>query len=532
MTGLVTKSSPQMGWSKSTGPFTVRFILKRIFNYEVNVMDTATKRMLRAALEGNVPSKAPNSGTSNAVASKWDGLDVDIKYQGRAITLPNTPENMPLESAIEALERKLEDENQTFNVHEVIDAYPLDAAVAFTKAMTKLYGWASPKTVMTFFGPKPPSMLSVKTGYRDEDVVQCPMGAFKLPGVDEDVNTMIHPTMGFVVHAEIPKKSRHILLELATETRRIVREESIYRGKAIRLGVDNNGNLDTNTPPQFLNVSDTGEDALVFDDDIQEQINTNMLVPIKHTAVVRANRIPLKRGILLEGPYGTGKSLTARMVANAAEQNGWTFILIDKVQGLKTALEFGVRYAPAVVFAEDIDRVASERDEDANDLVNVIDGVNTKGSEIMTILTTNFAEKLNPVILRPGRLDAVISLRAPSAVTVKRLLKKYAGSLLTETTDIDGAAAELSGQIPASIRECVERAKLGMIGRGDTNLSDRDLTIAAQTMKNHLALLNKDTAAPSTAETLAKSLREVVNGGGEAIEDTHKKVVDLHERIM
>src|ERR1700682_4544066 len=94
----------------------------------------------------------------------WDKLEVPIEYAGRAITLPDDPSKMPLEQAREALDRRIKDEAQIFRLFETFDAFPHDAAVAFVKAMSKLYGWASPQTVMTFFGPKPPVMLSIKTG--------------------------------------------------------------------------------------------------------------------------------------------------------------------------------------------------------------------------------------------------------------------------------------------------------------------------------------------------------------------------------
>ena len=57
----------------------------------------------------------------------WDKLDIGIEYEGRAIKLPGDPANMPTEKAIEALERKLADDNQVYDMEEVIDAYPLDA---------------------------------------------------------------------------------------------------------------------------------------------------------------------------------------------------------------------------------------------------------------------------------------------------------------------------------------------------------------------------------------------------------------------
>jgi transitional endoplasmic reticulum ATPase len=286
-------------------------------------------------------------------------------------------------------------------------------------------------------------------------------------------------------------------------------------------------------PPEFLDVSDISESDVLFSDDIKHQIDVNVLVPMKQTAKCRKLKIPLKRGILLEGPYGTGKSLTARMAAKVAQDNGWTFVLLDKVQGLRTALEFANRYSPAVVFAEDIDRIATLRDENANDLINTIDGVVSKRAEIMTILTTNFAENLNPVILRPGRLDAVISLRAPDAKTVERLVRHYAGSLLTPTEDLTNSGLELAGQIPASIRECVERAKLGMIGRREQTLIDADIVVAAQTMKNHLALLNRKQNDETDAQKLANSLKKVIgNGTHDTLAAVAKQVDELHDKIM
>lgn len=487
-----------------------------------------------------------NDEIANAEKAKkinWDRLDVGIQHEGRAITLPGEPGKMPLEKAVEALNRKIQDENQTFSFVEWIDTgHPLDAAVAFVKAMTRLYGFASPQTewIKTMFGSmkRPPTMMSIKTGPGYDDVIQCPIGQFALPGIAAPVNAQITSgpkgKMSFVVSSEARKKDRHVLLELITETRRILAAESIYKGKAIRFGVDIDGDVDMDTPPEFMNVSDTSEADLIFDYDIQDQINTSILVPIKATAACRKHRIPLKRGVLLEGPYGTGKSLTARMTAAVCERNGWTFVLLDRVQGLRTALEFANQYAPAVVFAEDIDRIASTRDESANDLINTIDGVVSKRSEVMTILTTNFADKLNPVILRPGRLDAVISLRAPSNEAVARLLKAYAGKLLPDGESTVKAAMELSGQIPASIRECVERAKLGMVGRGAATLSDSDLVVAAKTMKNHLALLNRDQQKQTYADKLAESLQAVVNGSKPTDEvgaNSRDKVSNRLERI-
>ena len=483
----------------------------------------------KTAIEANEAAKKVN----------WGRLDTQIDYYGKAITLPDDPTKMPLNSAIEALQRLQQQEMQEVRVHEVIDAYPLDAAVAFVKACKNLYGWAAPVTevVKTFFGTQknPPQIISVKTGHRDEDVVQCPIGDFKLPGVESTVRALIgdygkKDAKAFLIHALVRQKEKHILLELANETRRIVKEESIYRGKAIRLSVDYNGELDLSDPPTFLDVSQ--QNPLIFDDNIQRQIDDYIIVPLTKVNHCRRHGVSAQRKALLEGPFGTGKSEIMRHLAAICEQNGVTFILLDKIQGLKSALEFGVRYAPALVSGEDIDRITEVRDEEANDLVNTIDGVVSKTSKVMTVLTTNHVEKINQVMLRPGRLDVIISLRPPTDEAVKRLLMVFAGDLLSADADVSGAAKELSGQIPASIKECVERAKLSMIGRGDTKINDNDLVLAAQTMKNHLALLNREVAKETPAERLAKSLSEVVgNGSGDMLKSIKRIAEDTHETL-
>lgn len=485
--------------------------------------------------EQTIPQRLQREAEELEKAKKvnWDKLDMKVGYSGRVITLPEDPAKMPTKVAIATLQRLQRDEETEVQVHEVIDAYPLDAAVAFVKAMQRLYGWASPVPVPGFFGPKPPSYTGIKVGKGRADIVQCPFGGFMLPGVSKMIQTGIYNGgQNFVIHGVVLQKEKQIILELATETRRIVEAESIYKGKAVRISVDEEGNFTTANPPEFMDTDKVGEEDLVFNSETQDQINTNILVPIKNTARCLRESVPLKRGILLEGRYGTGKSLTAAMVARVCEQNGWTFILLNRVQGLRPALEFANRFAPAVVFAEDIDRIAADRDEATNDLINVIDGVISKNSQIMTILTTNFIEKLNPVILRPGRLDAVVSLKEPDEETVKRLIMHYARNLLPKNADLTVSAKELAGQIPASIRECVERAKLGMIGRGDTKLSDKDIEVAAKTMKNHLALLNKDQTKPSDADVLATTLRKVVqNGSGETLVEVKKQVEEIHNSV-
>ena len=241
----------------------------------------------------------------------------------------------------------------------------------------------------------------------------------------------------------------------------------------------------------------------------QSIIETSILSPIKNEMACRKHNIPLKRGILLEGRYGTGKTLTARVTAKVAVDHGWTFIVIAKAEGLSAALNAAQRYQPAVVFAEDIDRFGDRTKESVNDLVNLMDGLIPANAAVMTVLTTNFVEQIDRALLRPGRLDAVVSIDAPDAETVGRLIRHYGDELLGADVALGQAGEILAGQIPATVAEVVKRAKLAMLTEDRETLSEADLVTAAEV----------DEAAPRTprgdqaAEVEGRHLGSMSAGG-------------------
>lgn len=466
----------------------------------------------------------------------WRHRDTDIDYSGTKITLPAHPKPMPLEAAIEALQQKLADENMMMDVIEKVPGYPFDSAVAFVKAMRDIYGWASAVPTPTFWGPKAPDLITVKTGPRAEDVVQVPMGSFRIPGVENDILVHIDSHDGgppvLCIHGEVRKREHHVIKELVIRTKAILAQDSIYRGKAIRLAVQTDGTLDRGLQPSFLPTDHVRPDELILSRTVQANLDTSLFTLIKHTDACEEHGIPLKRGVLLEGKYGTGKSMTAAVASRVCVENGWTFIMLDNVKGLREALEFAKAYQPAVVFAEDIDRGAEIRDEKTNDLLNVIDGVVTKNSKVITVLTTNHVEKINQAMLRPGRLDAVISVLPPDKEAVGRLVHLYARKLIDDDEPLNRIGDMLAGEIPATIREVVERSKLGMISRGAKRIIEEDLLVAAEGMKRHLELLNKPTDASRTpAEKLGDAMTEIV-GGPQADTGLAKKMAGTETLVM
>jgi transitional endoplasmic reticulum ATPase len=466
----------------------------------------------------------------------WSKIDTPLDYEGKRIVLPADPGKMDIDTGIETLERIREQENQEFDVREVVKAAPWDALVAIYMAMQDIYGVVMAQSIQTFFGEIKPDYITVDTGFGPTDKIQVPMGQMSLPGVTEPVNIAL-TREGAQITGTVRKRDRAILIEIANRARERIKTASVYRGKAIRIGVDDNGILDLGHQPEFLNLTNVKVTDMIHTKETEALIKTNILAILEHTAECRKNRIPLKRGVLLSGKYGTGKSLTARVAAKVANDNGWTFIVLDRSQGLRAAIEFARAYQPCVIFAEDIDRSADRDNEDVNDLVNLIDGVINKDMEIMTVLTTNFIEKIDKALLRPGRFDAVIEIQSPDPATAERLIRSYARELLAPEIDLTQVGVLLDGQIPATIREVVERAKLSMLVEDRDHLTAGDLYASAVGMKRHMELLDPKVVNETPAEVFYnafKGLLEEAKSDVEGDEDwaTVESVDDAKNAVI
>ncbi len=478
--------------------------------------------------------------------ARFDNIEAQVSWDGTKITLPADPVKMTFKEAAKWLEQLEKADQEEIAINEVIDAFPFDGAIALMTALKQTYGWATPLPPRSFF-ERPPTMMSVDISPTER--TQIIWGRFQIPGIEGNLQTGVNMKAGrpvFTIQGVVKKKHTQAIAEIAELTRQIVAEQSIYRGKAVKLSVDASGDLNLHEAPTFVDVSLADRNELIFSESLMEQITTNLFTPILRSDECRKNKIPLKRGILMEGPFGTGKTLCAYVTAQLAQENGWTFIMIDRVTALKAALLFGVMYQPCVIFCEDIDReTTGERTPELDDILNVIDGIASKGKEIMVVLTSNDAANINRAMMRPGRLDAVLSIQPPDATAANKLMRLYGRDLIAEDEQLDAAARELDGQIPAVIREVVERAKLYAISRitdGETiSLRDHDLMRAAQGMKHHLELLNGPKVDEKSDEHLlgAALVKLLQNGIGQnngklifdVAETTQKHVEAIARRV-
>ena len=137
--------------------------------------------------------------------------------------------------------------------------------------------------------------------------------------------------------------------------------------------------------------------------------------------------LPLPRGVLLVGPQGTGKSLTAKAIARS-----WSMPLLRLdvgrlFAGLVGASEARTRdmiqraeaMAPCVLWIDEIDKGfggdgRSDGGTSQRVLANVLTWMAEKQSPVFVVATANGVEQLPPELLRKGRFDEIFLLDLPT----------------------------------------------------------------------------------------------------------------------
>ena len=434
---------------------------------------------------------------------------------------------------------------QEYQVNDTIDGWPFDAAAAFYRAVTNRYGFVDSVTVEKkgFLGRKykeRPDMRQIRVGPNPEDIIQVPVGGFQLPGFEAPIETSFYRNpstgkIGLSITGTFKAKDRDAIREIIVETRRELLENSIYKGKALLLKTDENGEVTFRHEPEFMATDRINPAQLVLSKQAEEEVSINLLTPIWKTAECRLHNIPLKRTIILAGPYGTGKTLCATMAAKHCVDSvdRWTYVLVNHPAGLAGALRFARNYQPCLVVAEDVDRVTEERDDAANELMDELDGGPAKGSEVMVVLTTNHLDKIHAALLRAGRTDSIIHIGAPDAESVQRLVRLYAGGLIPAAEPLETLGKAIEGYIPALVAGIVERAKLAMVSRGAATLNENDLLVAARGVKTYATLLCGQKTEPeeyNDHEKLGRAFGAVMANG--PLIDIRKKLEEIEDRLF
>lgn len=437
----------------------------------------------------------------------------DVLFEGTKLIIPA---KMDIGDAIHFLAEKQSEDERTVQFSRTFDFRPWDGARATMRALKATFGMVSQRATMGMFGPNPPEMRTINVGVGETE--QVPWGRLAiplLPGVDFYLGGILNSEKGnlFAVSAEGPRKYRHHIEGVFNLIASELQKDSLYRGKA----------FDGQANPEFLDLSTVSPDKVIYSEEVMTQLEANVWSLIRYSDKMAAHGVPLKRAVLFEGPYGTGKTLGAYLTAQIAVQNGWSFIYCRPGRdSLSEVLATARLYQPACVFFEDIDTVAaasSGRADHVTELLDLFDGIQAKGTRIMCVLTTNNVQSIHKGMVRPGRLDSVITIGALDTRGIERMAKAVITADCLDS-DIDWAKVgeAMDGFLPAFVRESLDRAVRYNMSRnqGDlTSLGTSDFVDAANGLRPQLDLMNGagDTPVIDTVEVaLARTVRGAIKG--------------------
>lgn len=417
--------------------------------------------------------------------------DDDVKFHAddtKAIVLP---QGMTYEKANKILTRKHEESQKRTRFRRIFSYRPDDGAHAVAIVLKRMFGITVGKEQQLPFGmTRPPEMRTIHIG--PDKTMEVPWGLIEIPSLG---NAEVYidmeggefgPVLEVVVDAAKMHKTE--VESFLTAIQDELRQNSIYRGKALEGAYE----------LKFMETSHFDPSQIVFSDDVTATLDGGLFAVLRYEDSLRQAKIPTKRSVLLYGPFGTGKSSIGLITAQVATRHGWTFLSAKAGRDkLKPVLETAKLYEPAVVFVEDIDvHTPSASDKKAiSELLDVFDGIASKGDKLLVVMTTNHIEDVPQGMLRPGRLDFAIPIDGLDRNGVEKLIKAVCPpGLLSDDVNYDAVYAEMSGFQPAWVKGVADRAKSFAIDRhnGEINftLNTSDLVHAARSLHAQLELMN------------------------------------------
>jgi AAA family ATPase len=206
---------------------------------------------------------------------------------------------------------------------------------------------------------------------------------------------------------------------------------------------------------------------------VKEALEEAVEYPLKYQAQMSSLSLPSVKGILLYGPPGCSKTLTAAALATSASAN---FLAVkgsellsmyvgESERAVRDVFRKARAAAPCIIFFDEIDAIGSSGAGLGNGgvnttttLLNELDGIEELRG-VFVLAATNKPESLDAALIRPGRIDQLIYVGPPDLEARREILririKKMAAS---EDIDIENLAERLAGYSGAEIVMVCHRA--------------------------------------------------------------------------
>lgn len=256
---------------------------------------------------------------------------------------------------------------------------------------------------------------------------------------------------------------------------------------------------------------------------------------LQHEQLAARYKLKAKRGILLEGPPGNGKTKLARCLARfvadltpsgecrfmaisgSADYSMWLGQSEQRLTArFEAARELATRGGvPVVMFFDEIDAIGRRRGADLGSsapdrilatFLSQLDGMQAIAN-VIVIGATNRADVLDPGLIRPGRLgDVKIRIPAPNRAAAQSILNRYLGNDMPLSVDARQLVGVLLSRIYSERGEYAELARVSLRDGSKVMVRGRDLVSGA--MLENVVRVAAEQAADREARTGVSGITE------------------------
>ena len=207
-------------------------------------------------------------------------------------------------------------------------------------------------------------------------------------------------------------------------------------------------------------------------DELKEMLRKRVILILKDKELAEKYKLTPPNGMLLYGPPGCGKSFFAEKFA---EETGFNFILV-KASDLGSIYIHGSQgkiadlfkkaeeNAPSVLCFDEFDAFVPSRSGDlgsnqageVNEFLTQLNNCSKRG--IFVIATSNRPDKVDPAVLRTGRIDKQVYVPMPDEIARKLMFELYLKDRPCENIDSDALAKKADGYVASDIAYVVNEA--------------------------------------------------------------------------
>ncbi len=206
-------------------------------------------------------------------------------------------------------------------------------------------------------------------------------------------------------------------------------------------------------------------------DDLIHELEAKIALPFENDALRVELGLKPKRGVLLAGPPGTGKTTIGRALAHRLKSK---FFMVDGTMiagsrdfncNINRLFQAAKKNAPAIIFIDDADVIFEGEDHHGfyRYLLTMLDGLESASAErVCVMLTAMHAGSLPPALLRSGRVELWLETKLPDGAARADILREKLANLPDPIglADIPQIAAAAHGLTGADLKNVVDDAKL------------------------------------------------------------------------